>query len=290
MLLKDFQIIFHKELDAIYGAQEVGSFFNLLIKHYLDLDRIALVLDPHITLTKKVEQQLFEALSRLCKQEPLQYIVGEVEFYGLPFKVSNDTLIPRPETEELVHLIINEVEQSKNENPFSILDVGTGSGCIAISLAKNIAQSQVVAIDISEGAIEVAKQNATLNNTLVTFLECDILNINTKESYLNSKTHFDIIVSNPPYVRELEKNTMKKNVVNYEPHTALFVSDTNPLIYYKAIAEFAVNNLSHEGLLFFEINQYLGQETKQLLEEIGFKNVILRKDIFGNDRMIMASK
>ncbi|PNQ72694.1 peptide chain release factor N(5)-glutamine methyltransferase [Hanstruepera neustonica] len=287
MLLKDIQTIFHKELDAEYGNHEVANFFNILIKHFLDLDRISLVLEPQLTILKKEEEPLFDALSRLKNHEPIQYIIGETEFFGLNFKVNQHTLIPRPETEELVEWIIDNVTSSLVENSLDILDIGTGTGCIAITLAKKLPNAQVTAIDISEGALQIAKQNALDNKVEITFIKADIL----KKDDIDSKNRkFDIIVSNPPYVRYLEKVEMKPNVLDYEPSQALFVADDNPLQFYKAITEFAVDNLKENGLLFFEINQYLGQETKQLLADYGFKNCQLKQDIFGNDRMLIASK
>jgi release factor glutamine methyltransferase len=287
MILKEIKHIFHKELDVLFGADEVNNFFNIIIKYYLNLERIALVLEPNLTINKDEEQPLFEALSRLKNEEPVQYIIGETEFYGLPFKVNMHTLIPRPETEELVNLII---EQSRNQNSkLKILDIGTGTGCIAISLAKNIPHAKVYALEVSEDALEVAKYNAEMNATNVTFIQDNILNPCHAEMVL-AHHEFDIIVSNPPYVRNLEKEEINNNILNYEPHLALFVPDENPLKFYNAISEYAVNNLTKNGLLFFEINQYLGQETKQLLADFGFTNIELIKDVFGKDRMLKAIK
>ncbi|WP_104736161.1 peptide chain release factor N(5)-glutamine methyltransferase [Hanstruepera ponticola] len=289
MKLKDIQLVFHSELDTIYGLDEVNSFFNILIKHYLNLNRIALVLEPDLTLSKLEEQPLFEALSRLENNEPVQYIIGETEFFGLPFKVNKHTLIPRPETEELVEQILKTVILDESKKSIKILDIGTGTGCIAVSLAKNIKNSQVFAVDVSEEALKIAKYNAELNAVNITFIQDDILNPSHPE-LINSSQNFDIIVSNPPYVRELEKQEIKDNVLKFEPHVALFVPNDDSLIFYKAITTLAVNNLRDGGQLFFEINQYLGEEMKHLLADFKFKNIILIKDIFGNDRIIKASK
>ncbi|WP_250432654.1 peptide chain release factor N(5)-glutamine methyltransferase [Hanstruepera flava] len=289
MLLKDIQAIFHDELDVEYGTNEVDSFFNILIKHYLDLDRITLVMEPHLALTKTEEGPLFNALSRLKKHEPIQYIIAETEFYGLPFKVNEDTLIPRLETEELVELIINNVTSSAVEKSLDILDIGTGTGCIAISLAKNLKNTEVFALDVSEDALKVAKHNAKMNDVKVNFIHEDIL-MSCNAEHDSAAQKFDVIVSNPPYVREQEKQEIKNNVLKYEPHLALFVPDNDPLKYYKAITTFAVNNLKEGGYLFFEINQYLGEEMKQLLADFNFKNIVLIKDIFGNNRIIKAFK
>ena len=290
MRLKDIQDIFHKELDAVFGENEVGSFFNILISHYLKLNRIALILDPELTISKDEEQPLFEALSRLKLEEPIQYIIGETEFFGLPFKVNEHTLIPRPETEELISLVLENIKNQKtNSKALSILDIGTGSGCIAISLAKNLPNAQVYAVDVSEEALKTAKQNAEFNNVQVSFIKADILNVNSWDLEFKD-LEFDIIVSNPPYVRNLEKVEIKNNVLNHEPHLALFVEDNNPLQFYKAITEFTVNNLKDNGLLFFEINQYLGKEMIQLLEDYHFDDIELKTDIFGNNRMLKGIK
>jgi release factor glutamine methyltransferase len=290
MRLKDIQDIFHKELDAIFGANEVTSFFNILISHYLKLNRIALVLEPDLIISKEEEQPLFEALSRLKQEEPIQYIIGETEFFGLPFKVNGYTLIPRPETEELVSFVLQNIKSQKlNSKSINILDIGTGTGCIAISLAKNLPNAEVYALDVSVDALKIAKQNAELNKVEVNFIKADILNSSTWNSIFEN-LEFDIIVSNPPYVRILEKIEIKNNVLNHEPHLALFVDDNNPLQFYKAITEFAVNNLKEKGMLFFEINQYLGEEMIDLLEFYHFDKIELKQDIFGNNRMIKSIK
>jgi release factor glutamine methyltransferase len=204
----------------------------------------------------------------------------------LPFLVNENTLIPRPETEELVEWILKSTKYELQSTKLRILDVGTGSGCIAVSIAKNLPNAQVFAIDVSEKAMLIAKKNAEINNVKINFIHADILKI---DSFDQLPTQFDIIVSNPPYVRNLEKSEIKPNVLEYEPHLALFVEDTDALLFFRKIAEFAKKNLSEKGKLFFEINQYLGRETIELLERLGFKNIELRKDIYGNDRMILCS-
>jgi release factor glutamine methyltransferase len=233
-------------------------------------------------------------LAELKKEKPIQYILGETEFYGLPFLVNENTLIPRPETEELVEWIIKSTNYEILSTKLRILDIGTGSGCIAISLAKNITNAEVSAIDISEKALATAKKNAEINKVEVSFINIDILKINDLAELPTSNfqlpTQFDIIVSNPPYVRNLEKAEIKPNVLEYEPHLALFVEDTDALLFYRKIADLAKENLSENGMLFFEINQYLGKETVELLENLGFKNIELKKDIYGNDRMIRSTR
>ena len=289
MLLKDLQHIFHKELDAVYGKEEVDSFFFICTEYYLDLPRFQLTLQPEFTLNKSETNTFFKVLEDLTQQKPIQYILGETEFYGLPFKVNESVLIPRPETEELVDIIIRSHSELSEESQPKILDIGTGSGCIAISLAKNIPNAKVYALDVSDKALEVAKQNAKLNNVEVTFIEADILN-ETSWDLLFEHLEFNTIVSNPPYVRNLEKVEIKPNVLDNEPHLALFVEDDNPLQFYKAITNFAVNNLKPKGELFFEINQYLGNDTKQLLVDANFEAIELLKDLNGNDRILKGRK
>jgi release factor glutamine methyltransferase len=291
LLLKEIQNIFHLELNSIYGKDEVESIFYMLTETYFDLSRLALFLQPGFVVTKEEEQPLFEALSRLKDEQPIQYILGKTEFYGLPLKVNRHTLIPRPETEELVSWILSEQPKTQDKQ-LTILDIGTGTGCIAISLAKNLPNAEVFAMDVSKEALEVAQENAQLNETKVIFIEDDILNrknLNLVPKFRNDDLKFDIIVSNPPYVRNFEKAEIKNNVLQNEPHLALFVDDDNPLVFYKAITEFASKHLKKEGLLYFEINQYLGQEMIELLEDFEFCNIELRKDISGNNRMIKAT-
>ncbi len=289
MKLKEIQQTFHKELDVIYGIDEVNSFFYLLIEAFCDFSRMKLALDPGKTITKVEEDAIRDALQRLKEEEPIQYILGETEFYGLPFRVNENTLIPRTETEELVDFIKNDVTSSAVEKSISILDIGTGSGCIAISLAKNVPNAKVYALDVSAKAIEKAKENAALNNVEVEFIEADILNEKSWGlNFLSLK--FDIIVSNPPYVRNLEKQEMKPNVLQNEPHLALFVEDDNPLQFYEAITKFALDNLKPKGELYFEINEYLGKEMIALLEGNNFEDIELKQDIFRKDRMLKGVK
>ena len=288
MKLKEIQAIYHKELDAIYGLDEVNSIFYLLIEAYYDFSRIQLALDPNFEITKQELEPLFDALKKLMQEEPIQYILGQTSFFGLPFKVNKHTLIPRPETEELVQWIIDVIASNHAKRPLSILDIGTGSGCIAIALAKHLPQAKITALDVSFDALKIAKQNAALNNVNIQCIQTNILEVAHK--VLNENTKFDIIVSNPPYVRELEKQQMKPNVLNNEPHLALFVKDENPLLFYNAITQFAVNNLSQNGMLFFEINEYLGKEMIQQLVENKFADIVLKQDIFKKDRMIKGTK
>lgn len=282
MTLRDYRTYFKQSLASIYPDTEIHSFFYLLVAHYLELQRIDVSLQPDFEIEQAKLNLLDTALNRLKNEEPIQYILGKTEFYGLPFVVDKNVLVPRPETEELVDWVLNYIKSSPTNIALKVLDIGTGSGCIPVSIAKNNSNTIVSAIDISSKALGVAQQNAQDNDVIINFIQADILNTTAlPETY-------DIIISNPPYVRELEKQEIKKNVLDHEPHLALFVKDHDPLLFYDAIADLAKNHLSEKGALFFEINQYLGKETVTLLEQKGFSNVELRKDLFGNDRMISA--
>lgn len=294
MILKDVLHIFHKELDVHYGKAEVDSFFNMLIEHYLNLKRITLLMSPGYAITKTEAQSIFEALSALKLQKPIQYIIGETEFYGLPFKVNQATLIPRPETEELVSWVLKDLQPEDGiSEDLSILDIGTGSGCIAIALAKNLSSAQVYALDVSEEALNIANENALLNGVDVKFIQKDILNHQPEfrfpfegESIPRADFKFDSIVSNPPYVRHLEKANMMPNVLDNEPHLALFVEDDAPLKFYKAICEFSLHYLKPNGTLYFEINEFLGEDMLELLKSYHFIEIELKTDIFGKQRML----
>jgi release factor glutamine methyltransferase len=229
---------------------------------------------------------LLNAIGQLKQDIPIQHIIGETEFMDLIFKVSSSVLIPRPETEDLVRWVVAD-NQGKPSQYLHILDVGTGSGCISISLAKALEGCKVKAMDISSDALELATSNAVSNGVKIDFLQYDILK---GVPELEASVLFDIIVSNPPYVRELEKKEMQANVLNHEPEIALFVPDEDPLLFYRAIAGFAQKSLAENGCLYLEINQYLGKEMLILLRENKFKDIELRKDIFGNDRMVKAVK
>lgn len=287
MLLREIKNIFHRELDALYSKEEVNSFFYLLIEHYFNLERFVLAIQPGYIISKEEEQPMFAALAKLRLHKPIQHIIGLAHFMDMDFTVNENVLIPRPETEELVRWIIEEVRSKKHKvqstNALKILDIGTGSGCIAISLAKNLPNAKIYALDISAEALEIAKQNAVDNGVVIEFIKYNILEIRDLD------VKFDVIVSNPPYVRMLEKQQMNANVLENEPNLALFVSDDNPLVFYKKITAFARENLNIYGCLFFEINQYLGKETQQLLSDHNFSEIELRKDLFGNDRMLKGN-
>tara|TARA_B110000259_G_scaffold150855_1_gene170444 strand:- start:725 stop:1609 length:885 start_codon:yes stop_codon:yes gene_type:complete len=285
MKLKEFKLLFSESLSETYPKKEIDSFFFILMEEKLKLQRIDTVLNPDFLIDTATVVVLKIILERLQKEEPIQYILGKTEFYGLPFLVDKNTLIPRPETEELVEWILSEIQKIQGGNqktPLAILDIGTGTGCIPITLAKNTVNTVITAIDISAAALRVAKKNAVLNSVPVNFIMLNIL----KTTQLPQK--YNLIVSNPPYVRELEKVEISANVLENEPHLALFVANKNPLVFYDKIADLAKQQLNENGMLFFEINQYLGKETVKMLEEKGFQNIQLKKDLSGNDRMLLC--
>lgn len=280
MLLSIYKKHFFKNLASEYPETEIQSFFFLLTEEYLGLNRLDLALKPDYELDEAQKLKFDKSLKRLQDHEPVQYIIGEKEFFGLKFKVDPHVLIPRPETEELVEWII----QDQNDRTGSkLLDIGTGSGCIATSLSVNLQDIEVIAIDISRGALEIAAENARLNKAEVSFQQLDILNAKS----LDKK--YDIIVSNPPYVRELEKKEMHQNVLKHEPESALYVKNDDALLFYNKIAELAADNLPAGGYIYFEINQYLAEETRDLVTSFGFETE-LKRDIFGNFRMLRGIK
>jgi release factor glutamine methyltransferase len=266
------------KLESIYDTSEADSIARLLFADCIEQFQSRLITDPGLLLSQKTQKYLGESLNELLLHRPLQYVLGKMEFYGLELKVNETVLIPRPETEELVDLIIKE-----NKNGIRILDIGTGSGCIAIALAKKISAAHVEAIDISEDALRLAIENARSNSVKVDFILDDILN--PVEEY----EQYDLIVSNPPYVLNREKQLMQKNVLDFEPHQALFVHDDDPLLFYRAIIDFAGKHLSDEGKLYFEINEKYGEQVIALLTEYGFEDTLLKKDMTGRDRMVRAS-
>ena len=276
MKLLQLKSEFDSQLGTRYPKTEIDSFFNLLTEYKLGLTRVDRALQPNFELKETSITFFKEALQSLKEDIPVQHILGKTWFYSLPFYVNNSVLIPRPETEELVSWILEDLGDKVDIN---ILDIGTGSGCIAIALAKNLTKANVWALDISEAALQTAKRNASLNQVDIHFAAQDILKTDSLPS------SFDVIVSNPPYVRTLEKKELKNNVLLHEPSTALFVSDDTPLVFYNKISDLALDYLKPKGKLYFEINQYLGKEMQAMLTEKGFSSNELKKDIYGNDRM-----
>jgi len=265
-----------KELNGYYPQTEIQGFVRLLFQHVCGMDFTAMAIRKNDKLDFHSKKEIEKIVGRLKKFEPVQYILGETVFYGLKVNVNPSVLIPRPETEELVDWIIteNQIESRR------ILDIGTGSGCIALALKKHLKYAEVQGIDISKEAVNTACQNARLNNLEVDFFYGDILNYSEKKF-----GQYDVIVSNPPYVRQSEKTQMQCNVLNYEPGKALFVPDDTPLIFYKAICEFAKHHVNTGGKLYLEINEVFGKEITKLFKNAGFIHAKLKKDINGKNRM-----
>ena len=285
-LVRDVRRYYSRLLEGIYSKEESLSLIMILLQHYFGYDRVKIALNEDLRLNESELLTFHFAVRELLKNKPVQHIIGEEEFCGMSFIVNNKVLIPRPETAEMTNIIASQRADSK---AVDILDIGTGSGCIAISLAKMISGSNVYAIDISEDALETARENAARNNADVTFVKADILRFNEwLDKSWNEK--FDIIVSNPPYICESEKKEMRANVTDYEPHTALFVSDADPLVFYSTILDFAKHCLKPDGEIWFEINEKFWFEINRLCIEKGFKNTKLILDFRGKDRFVKVQK
>jgi len=280
MKLNDLKSIFYKRLQ-MFDNNECQTMFKQLCASYLDLDPIDIVLNDSLKIPREDQNKFELAIEKLQANEPLQYILGQSYFFGLELKLTPSVLIPRPETEELVAWILEHFESSDAPK---ILDLGTGSGCIAISLAKHLPKAEVHALDVSPEALEIAKKNAQAHGVQVVFHQQDMTKIKT------FNTDFDVIVSNPPYVCQQEKTQMKANVLDYEPHLALFVDDNTPLKFYQFIKRIATRHLKPDGLAFMEINEAYGTEMVQLFEEKRFKNTNLKNDTFGKPRMFKTIK
>ena len=277
MKLKDIKKDFITKLAITYPNEEILSIFKILCEEYLNMSPTKLLLAGEELVSSKQVNMFSKAIIKLLNEEPIQYILQKTSFYGLEFICTPSALIPRPETEELVDWI---VKSEKNE--ITILDIGTGTGCISVSLA-NHNFFVVDALDVSISALDLAKQNAKKNNVDINFIEADILDYRSKKQY-------DLIVSNPPYIRNLEKKKMQNNVLNFEPPLALFVEDDDPLVFYTSILDFANSNLSEKGSVYFEINENFFEETKSLLYSYGFIEIELKKDSFGKNRFVRGLK
>ncbi len=282
--MQQFTSTLKEKLGALYDLQELRTLGEMIIEHLTQMGRTQQLLARHEVLSEEVHSRASAIIDRLALHEPIAYIIGETYFHGLPFRVNEHVLIPRPETSELIELILSEHAQT-HTHPLQVLDIGTGSGCIPITLKHKCPAWQVSAIDISEGALQVAHENARRNNTEVSFRQCDILQCEG-----TGRATWDIIVSNPPYICDAEKADMQPNVLDYEPHTALFVPDNDPLLFYEAIAEYAKKELKKGGMLFFEINRAYGKETLLMIQNKGFNKVTLVQDISKNDRFIVATR
>jgi release factor glutamine methyltransferase len=273
------------QLQDLYPVSEIKSFTYLILESVCRFDKQSILSGKDKQLSANERLRIQEIVAELKKYRPIQYILGETEFYGLKFQVNENVLIPRPETEELVDWIVSAYESSCTPG-MSCLDVGTGSGCIAIALAKKLPDASVFALDISEKALEVARKNAADNGVNIQFFRQDIL----KDSFENFSEKWDIIVSNPPYITPLEKAMMSKNVLDYEPDEALFTPQEKPLLFYERIAEIGLKHLKETGALYFEINALYGKEMVEMLQDKGYGAVRLLKDIAGKDRMIHAKR
>ena len=279
-MLKTKKII-REQLASIYPPSEVESLVRLILEHVTGYNRLQMHLNQTAVLPDSKIMQITEILNRMGSNEPIQYILGETQFFGLNFKVTPAVLIPRAETEELVDWIITD----EGDRSQSLLDIGTGSGCIPVAIDKNTRMTRVEGWDISEKALEVARLNATRNGSKVQFGKQDIFN----PTGMAELPKWDVIVSNPPYVLNEEAGLMAKNVLDFEPHLALFVPDNDPLLFYRTIAQFAKMHLSQQGRLYFEINERMGEAMATLLQEYGFNEILTRKDLQGKVRMIRGS-
>jgi len=284
MTVAEIKLFFKENLKKSYSQNEIFQLFSFFSTKIFKISKNKLLTEPEFVISDEKKKVFFDVIEKLNKNIPVQYILGETEFYDLSFKLDKNVLIPRPETEELVDFIL----QNENLNNKKIIDIGTGSGCIAISLAKK-SNSEIFATDFSQKALNIAKINAKRNETKVTFIKSDILeNQFVKNNEIELK--FDIIISNPPYVRNSEKELMEENVLNYEPASALFVEDNNPLIYYKAIKSFALFSLNKNGIIYLEINEFLGTETANLFRNKYFSSVEILKDLSNKDRFLRIIK
>lgn len=277
------------QLFGLHTDREATAICDLVIAYITGQQKIDRILNKTMPLSKLQEEQLENFTLQLLQKQPVQYVLQEAWFAGMKFFVDNSVLIPRPETEELTAWIIEEAQEIQTQNkeddtPIRILDIGTGSGCIAITLKKKLPKASIFAIDVSEKAISVATKNALANSTYIQFSVNDILSRNNWKVL----PEFDILVSNPPYIKESEAAMMDNNVKDYEPGLALFVKDEERLLFYNAISDFGLYKLRKKGKLFFEINELYGKEVSELLLEKGYKNIHLKKDVSGKDRMIMA--
>lgn len=275
--LQSVVIYFKNQLADFYDDAEINSMLYIVLDFYFGIQKTTIALKEEKRFSESDLLKVIGVVKELKKKKPLAYILGEWEFFGLTLKVDENTLIPRPETEELITLIIEE-----NPNINHVIDIGTGSGCIALGLKSKLNDANIYAWDISEKALEKVVENATLNQLEINTERVDILK--SKDKQLDFKV--DVIVSNPPYITEKEKSLMAENVLDYEPHIALFVPDDNSLLFYEAITDFAILNLKKNGKLYFEINEHYGDEVVQLLQNKKMKNILLHQDINSKDRMV----
>lgn len=287
MTIAETENIYIKRLAELYHLEEAKNLFYFAVEHVCGMSKPQAILRKSANLSQMDETSLTIILDELETGKPIQYVLGETQFYGLRLEVNSSVLIPRPETEELVDWVLKEANRKGDKvAELALLDIGTGSGCIPVALKKYLPDAQVMAMDISDSALETAMKNAVRNGTDIKFIQDDIL----KPKCNYAPQTFDVIVSNPPYITAAEQEDMHLNVLNFEPHNALFVPDSNPLIFYAAIMQFAQSCLKDGGLLFFEINEQFGKDLVKLLSANRFLNIELRKDLMRKDRMIKGEK
>ncbi len=283
MTNKQHYRIFLLQLQAIYNLNEATIITDWVLESLAGIKRFDVVKDPEKLPPDSISQKLKVALEELLLHKPVQYVTGEAWFYNMKLKVDKSVLIPRPETEELVKLVLDTVKDEKSLAP-SIIDIGTGSGCIAIAIKKNLSAANVAAIDVSESALAIAKDNSAVQRTAIQFLKVDFL----EESQWASLPKYDVIVSNPPYIPMDEKEKLDKNVTAFEPHQALFVPDQSPLLFYVKIAAFASAHLNPNGKIFMEVHENFAKEAAALFTK-NFSEANIKKDIFGKERMVMVT-
>ncbi len=284
MTINNYYRHYLQQLQHIYSLQEASVITEWVFDKLVQVSRLDIIKAPESIMNTEKIKILDEALGKLLQHYPVQYLLGETVFYNLILKVNNAVLIPRPETEELVHWIINDLKKTAPDKKYSILEIGCGSGCIAIALQKNLPDTTITAIEISETALTAAIKNSKINNAAINFLQADFLD----ESTWDKLSKVDIIVSNPPYIPVAEKNMLDKNVTHFEPHTALFVPDKSPLLFYEKIANFAKTHLKKSGIIYVETHEDFAAATAAIFSSI-FKEVILKKDLLGKNRMVKAT-
>lgn len=281
MILTEVYRNFIQQLKDVYSAHEAANITSMCFEKIAGITKSDVIKNPEYILSDNHLQQLQTCLAELLKQKPVQYVLGEAWFCNLKFKVDENVLIPRPETEELVNEVIEFMIQSKVKN---VIDIGTGSGCIPVSIKNKIPEVIVTAIDISENAIQLAYENALYHQTKIEFIKTDFLDTNNWSQF----EEFDVIISNPPYIPLVEKETMEKNVTSYEPHLALFVPDESPLLFYEAIAHFSKTHLSENGKIFMEVHENYANEVAAVFNQLKFQATVI-KDIYGKERMVTAT-
>lgn len=284
MSVNELYLVFVEKLKNIYDEREAANIADWVFESTAGLNRMKRLMSKHDELEVNVSEVLQRQLSELLTHKPVQYVLGEVFFYKLKLKVNEHVLIPRPETEELVEWVSEFLKESKTSD-FSVIDIGTGSGCIPISLKKNFSSINITAIDVSEDALSLAKENAMIHNTIVSFQQIDFLDRKQWERLNN----YDIIISNPPYIPQHEKASLDRNVTDFEPHIALFVPDNNPLLFYRKIISFAKDHLKSGGHVVLEIHENYSKEIEKLFSENDW-NITIKKDIYGRERMAKANK